>query len=169
MRLTRYLKAEQVKMELETALPDPVPETWSPERCLWYVKEGILRELVALLDAAGKVSNPSKMLQDLLNRERKASTSLGHGLAVPHVRTMQAREFALAFGRSTRGLEFDAPDGQPVHFFICCVAPPYDDRLYLQLYKRIGEVFLKEANRRRLAAARDAHEIVRVLSEFDEV
>lgn len=168
MRLTRYLNAEQVKLDLETAPPEPLPETWTKQRLTWHLKEGVIEELVRLLETTGRVNNRNKLLQDLINREKKASTGIGGGLAIPHVRSMQAREFTMAFGRSRRGLDFDSIDGQPVQFFICVVSPPYDDKLYLQVYKRLGEVFGREETKAALMATEDAHEIVRILTRFDE-
>ena len=77
MRLTRYLKPPQVRLELETVMPEEKPEEWSESRFLWSVKSAILQELVGLLDASGKVSNPKRLFHDLENRERKATTGIG--------------------------------------------------------------------------------------------
>lgn len=168
MRLTRYLKPSQVKLELETVTPDEIPEDWTRERFVRSVKERILEELVRLFAASGRVGNVRKFAQDLSHREWKSSTAIGGGLAIPHVRTPQAKDFILCFARSTPGVEFDAADGAPVHFFFGVVAPPHDDRLYLEVYRRIAEVFGTENVRRGLAEARDEHEVIRILSAFGE-
>jgi mannitol/fructose-specific phosphotransferase system IIA component (Ntr-type) len=165
MRLTRYLKPAQIRMELGTTTPDTIPEGWSPERFRWHVKEEVLKELVDLFDTSGKVPNRSKLTTDLLNRERKATTGIGDGIAIPHVRTLQARDFIMVFARSTPGVEFMALDGRPVHLFIGVVAPPYDDRLYLQIYKRVAQVFSQPQARQHLLQASDAHEVIKVLSD----
>ena len=168
MRLTRFLKPAQVKLELEAGAIEDPPESWSRERLVREIKERILYELVGLLETTGNVVNPTKLLTDLVNRERKATTGIGDGIAIPHVRTMQARRFSMAFARSTGGVEFDAIDGRPTHFFFCIVSPPYDDKLYLQVYKKIGEVFAEPQLRRRLTEAADKHEVIRIISRFDE-
>ncbi len=168
MRLTRYLRPAQVKVELETANPGEVPEGWPRERLVWYVKERVLEELVRLFAASGKIGNVRKFAQDLANRERKASTAIGGGLAIPHVRTMQAKDFVFCFARSTPGVEFGAADGAPVHFFFGVVAPPHDDRLYLEVYREIARAFGSEETKRGLAEARDEHELIRILSAFGE-
>src|SRR3990170_2725663 len=98
-RLTRYIKPPQVKLELDTAAPREVPEGWSQDRFVWSVKERVLSEIVDLLDASERVSNKSKLLTDLTNRERKDTTAVGDGIAIPHVRTMQAKEFTMCFAR----------------------------------------------------------------------
>jgi len=168
MRLTRFLRPELVKLELETAPPAEVPEGWTADRLLWHVKERVLEELVRLFAASGRIGNLRKFSRDLLHRERKASTALGGGVAIPHVRTLQAKDFVFCFARSTAGVDFGAPDGAPVHFFFGLVAPPHDDRLYLEAYREIARVFTSEEAKARLAAARDEHELIRVLSVFGE-
>jgi mannitol/fructose-specific phosphotransferase system IIA component (Ntr-type) len=168
MRLTRFLKPAHVKLALEARPIENPPETWSPQRIAWETKERVLRELVELLDRTGNVINAKKLLTDLTNRERKATTGIGGGLAIPHVRTMQVRKFTLAIGRAPDGIEFGALDDAPVRFFFCVVAPPYDDKLYLQIYRRIGEVFGTAETRQQLMDATDEHEIIRIVSRFDE-
>lgn len=168
MRLTRYLKPPQIKLELDARRPDPIPEAWTEPRIVWAVKEAVIDEMIALLDAGGEVRNLSKLREDLLNRERKATTGIGDGIAMPHVRTNQARQFTMAFARSTAGVDFDSIDAQKVHFVFAIVAPPYDDKLYLQVYKRIAEVFGRPDVKAELLAAPDPHELIRIIGRFDE-
>lgn len=164
MRLTRYLRPAQTKLELDTR-PDPETQAeWSPERVTAWIKESVLAELADLLEISGKVGNKNKLLTDMINRERKATTALGHGVAVPHVRTLQAKEFVMAFARSTDGLEFEAPDHKPVHFFLAIVAPPYDDELYLKVYRQIAMLFRQEEFVTQLLEAPDIHTIIKLLS-----
>lgn len=166
MRLTRYLKPPQVRLELQTTTPDEIPEGWSRDRFVWSVKEKVLEEMVALLDTSGRIVNATKLLTDLENRERKSTTGIGGGIAIPHVRTMQARDFTLCFARSTPGVEFGAIDDRPVHLFFGVVAPPYDDRLYLEVYREIGRVFGTDEAREQLMSAEDEHEIIKIVSAF---
>ncbi|MHC4606570.1 MAG: PTS sugar transporter subunit IIA [Planctomycetota bacterium] len=168
MRLTRYLKPPQIMLDLATRMPAEVPEDWSRRRFLWSIKEPVLREIVDLMASTGGVGNEKKLLTDLVNRERRASTAVGGGLAIPHVRTMQARKFPLCFARSAEGLDFDAPDGAPVHFFFGVCAPPYDDRLYLEVYRNIARVFGTPETKRALMEARDEHEVIRILGAYDD-
>lgn len=167
MKLARYLKPGQIRLRLRTETPAETPDGWSRERLVRHVKESVLRELVECFEASGRVVNPSRLFTDLLNRERKASTGIGEGVAVPHVRTLQARDLILVFARSEKGVEFDAIDGKPVHLFFGVVAPPYNDRLYLQVYRRLMKAFLQEGARERMLQARDEHEAIKILSDTD--
>ena len=163
IRLTRWLKPPQVRLELESRLPDEPSAEVSPRRLEWIVKESVLRELADLLDSSGRVVNATKLQSDLVNRERKASTAVGEGIAIPHVRSMQARSFAICFARSTPGLPFESPDGAPVHFFFGVVAPPYDDKLYLEVYQSIGELMRHDGTREALFEAGTEHDIIKVI------
>ncbi|MCC6741278.1 MAG: PTS sugar transporter subunit IIA [Planctomycetia bacterium] len=166
MNLARYLKPAQIKVALATK-PVPPPEGVSAENHRWALKEAVLGEMCDLLDSSGKTGNKSKLLTDLVNREKKSSTAVGKGVAIPHVRTMQAKELILAFARSAEGMDFDAPDGEPVHLFFSMVAPPYDDQLYLKIYREIGQLILKEESRQRLLDAANEHEIIRVFQTLE--
>ncbi len=166
IRLTRYLRPPQVKLELATTTPDECPEGWSRDRFVWSIKDKVLEELVALLETSGRIVNAKKLLTDLTNREKKSSTGIGSGIAIPHVRTMQARDFAICVARSTAGVEFDAMDGAPVHIFFGVVAPPYDDKLYLEVYREIGTLLSQEDARRAILEAATAHEVIKTIADI---
>ncbi len=163
MRLARYLKPEQIKLELAALPAEEVDEEAHPEKHKWALKDAVLEEIVTLLEASGKVPNRSKLLTDLKNRERKATTAVGGGIAFPHVKTMQIRELTLAFARSTPGIDFDAPDGAPVHLFVAIVCPPYEDANYAKVLGRVAETLSQPELRQQLLDATNEHEVIRVI------
>src|SRR5690606_5634604 len=100
---------------------------------------------VKLLEPGGRISNARKCLLDLRNREAKATTALGLGIAIPHVRTPQAKDFALAVAIAPEpGLWFDAVDDEPVRVFMAMVAPSYNDKFYRKIEKSIADALLRE-------------------------
>ncbi len=170
MNLTRFLKEEYIDTEIAAGIdlaPPEGEEALSPRR-LDEVRQEVLRRLVDLLDRSGKAGNPSKLFTDLWNREKKASTAVGRGVAIPHVRTMQARDTAMAIGIAREGVPWVTPDEEPVRIFIAIVAPPYEDRVYLQIYQRIGRLFEHEGAADALLAARSAGEVIRYLGRAGE-
>jgi len=130
-------------IEIDPAIrfPDPPEDPGKEDAYKWECKERVLRVVVDVLSRSGAVRNPSKLFRDLLNRERKASTAVGEGVAVPHVRTMQPRELVMCFVRFAEGVEFFSPDGEPVYFVFGIVTPPYDDKRYVTVLKWISRVF----------------------------
>ncbi|MCP4708289.1 MAG: hypothetical protein GY869_06675, partial [Planctomycetes bacterium] len=69
MEISRYLKTELIKLELETRI-EPDPETGElTKRLLRDGKVQLLTEMVELMDENGRIGNPSKLITDLYNRE----------------------------------------------------------------------------------------------------
>lgn len=166
MILGRMLKPELIRLELETVRPAEPEEPYDRQRFVWSIKEAVLDELAGLVAISGRIGSVNRLRNDLVNREKKATTGLANGVAVPHVRTREAREFVVAFARSTPGLEFDCFDGERAHLFIALVAPPYDDTLYLRIYKQLAEAFVNKDAARILMEARDEGEIIRAFKEL---
>ncbi len=166
MSFRRYLPEKAVRLDLRTKLlPDDAPEDFDPKsrQNLSRIREGVINEVCELLVETGEVANPARLFRDLHNREKKAVTAVGHGVAFPHVRTLQVKSFVMAFGRSPEGLPFEAPDGESVHLFFAMAAPPYDDRTYLKVYKALASLILDPEHHELFLAAKEPSEILRAL------
>ena len=183
MRLHRFLKEDMIDLRFDPlAAPTAESGRFDSERLqveeepegdgaptakqLWEQKVQILGGLVGLLDKSGKITNPRKCLTDLRNREAKASTALGGGIALPHVRTPQAKGFCMAIAvAADPGLYFDAIDEQPVRLFIPMVAPAYDDKFYLKVERALAGAFADgDAFRDAILAAQTPGEVIHLLS-----
>ncbi len=168
MNISRYVQYELIKLEMDSEFEPPEEDEYGKKQVM-EIKEAILTELVDLMEQSEKVSNKHKLFVDLLNREKKASTAIGRGIAIPHVRSMQAKDFILVIGRKLEGYEFDSLDGEPVKLFFCMAAPPYDDSLYLKVFKELAERFDHPGFIESLLEAQDGHEIIRAFKEFEQV
>lgn len=155
-----------VKLEMTTEV-EVQPENGSVDKWRLRVKEAVLEELVELLDAGSRIGNRTKLVLDFVNREKKATTGIGMGVAIPHIRSMQAKEFMLGFARSTQGYEFEALDGQPVHMFFVMAAPPYDDSLYLKAFKSLAEMLQYKSFRDELMSVQSPGEVIRALRAME--
>ncbi|MFH1686421.1 MAG: PTS sugar transporter subunit IIA [bacterium] len=166
MIISRYIQESAVKLELETII-EPLEDGASREKWCQRGKELILSELVSLLETDNRVGNRTKLVLDFVNREKKATTGIGDGIAIPHIRSLQAKEFMIGFGRSTKGYEFDALDGLPVHMFFVMAAPPYDDNLYLKVFKSLMEMLQYDSFRQELMNAKQPGELIRSIRQAE--
>jgi len=166
MNLSRYITEDLIKLEMDTVV-EPLEEGASQEKWRLSGKEQILSELVTLLEADARVGNRTKLLLDFFNREKKASTAIGHGVAVPHIRSLQAKEFMLGFARSSTGYDFDAPDNSPVHLFFVMAAPPYDDNLYLKIFRSLAGMLQYDQFRDELMSVSHPGEVIRALRSME--
>lgn len=167
MDISRFLKPELIKLEMEAEIDSDPDSQVHPDKLLWRRKQAILCELVELLEKSGKVGNPRKLLVDLLNREKKASTGIGHGIAIPHIRSMQAKELIMGFARSGEGYDFDSMDNGSVHLFFVMAAPPYDDILYLKVFKALAQMLRFDYFREELLQASSEYEIIRAIKKME--
>lgn len=166
MNLSRYFKEELVKLEMTTVI-EPLAEEMSKSKWRQKGKEKVLDELVTLLESGVRIGNRTKLLLDFVNREKKATTGIGHGIAIPHIRSMQAKEFSIAFARSTVGYDFDSLDNEPAHLFFIMAAPPYEDDFYLKVYKSLAEMLQYDSFREELMNIQHEGELIRCLHTME--
>ena len=152
MNPLRYLDPKCIRLHCQTeVLPASDDETEAQARKRRLVtKENFLHEFAELLDLSGNIVNPTKFSKDLINRERKATTALAPGLAIPHVRSSQVRVFTMGFARvDGDGVDLDSLDGSPTQVFFLLAGPndrdkPEQDRIFLKLYRQIAEMMKHE-------------------------
>lgn len=161
MNLARYFSESLVKLEMDTVI-EPLEDGASETKHQLRTKQAILDELVTMLDDNGRVGNRNKLLIDYVNREKKATTGIGNGIAIPHVRSMQAKEFMIGFARSEQGYQFESPDGERSHLFFVMAAPPYEDQLYLKAFKSLAEKLQYESVREELMEVTSPGEVIRI-------
>ncbi len=146
---------------------EPEPEDSASEKWKERNKERILSGLVEILEKSELTGNRCKLLTDFINRERKATTAIGLGIAVPHVRSMQAKEFVIAFARNRHGYDFNALDGEPVKLFFAMAAPPYDDNLYLRVFKELSMDLQHEYFRQELLDVENPYDVIKAFRNME--
>lgn len=80
------------------------------------------------------------LLKVLLAREAMASTGIGDGIAIPHVRNpivLAVNKPAISLCFLEKPIEFDAIDGQPVHTLFTLISPTV--RMHLYLLSRLAQ------------------------------
>jgi fructose-specific phosphotransferase system IIA component len=129
-------------------------------------KEGVLRELVALVSKTGKISDELAILKAVRERENLCSTGFENGAAIPHPRQGHpeiVNELVAAFGRSVEGVEFEALDEKPVHLFFLLCAPT--DSEHLRALAKLSRFLKKENVRKKLLDAKNVDEVLAVIKE----
>ena len=130
-------------------------------------REEIIEELVEILAPSRNIQHKKRLVANLIDRERKASTAIGHGIAVPHVRTKHIRDLTIGFARTDFPIDWDAPDGLPVDIFFVMIAPPFDDRIYKKIWSKLAGILRLEIVREQLRNAIEAGEIIRILRKME--
>ena len=89
-------------------------------------------------------------------RESSMSTGIGFGIGIPHASTDLIYEVVGAFGRSKKGLNFDALDNQPVNLVMLFLVPQGQFQKHLHTLAKIAKLLHKKEFRQALEAAPDA-------------
>lgn len=130
-------------------------------------KHGVIRELAThLAERQGKLK-VEDLSRVLIDREELASTAIGEGVAVPHGKMRAVEGIVACLGRSRRGVDFGAMDGQPTHLFFVMVAPESSTGAHLKALARISRVFKDAQFRRRLLEASDAQSMYEIMAQED--
>jgi len=129
-------------------------------------KEAALTDLVTLAQQAGAVRGPELLLDLLMTRERLGSTAVGKGVALPHARSFTVRRPQLVVARSRRGIEWDAPDDQPVTLVLLSLTPAeWSEEAHHAFLGRAAAVGRLQRNRQRLLDASCFEDVASVLRE----
>jgi len=127
-------------------------------------KEDALHELAAAVHASCTGVDPEAVFSVLQERELVGSTGVGNGVAIPHAKMSGLDRMFLSFGRSRRGVNFEAIDNRPVHLFVQILSPTGMAHVYLQTLARISRLLKVESNRRALLEAGTKQEILAIFN-----
>lgn len=93
------------------------------------------------------------LAEGAMAREREFGTAIGSGVAIPHLRLEGLMHPALAFGRSADGIDWNAPDGEPVHHVFFLATPAGTADLHVQILGAIARAMEPVENRCKIDAA----------------
>jgi PTS system nitrogen regulatory IIA component len=129
-------------------------------------KDQALRALVEVLPVPENVDR-DLLLRLFLAREASASTAIGGGIAIPHVRNpivLHVEQPAVTLAFLSQPVDFGALDGKPVHVLFSIISPT--NRSHLQLLSRLSfalhDAGLRDTVSRHSPRDRIMHEIRRV-------
>lgn len=154
MNLSRFLTEDRVDLDASSSLAGEDKEP---------TYENVVQHMAELLCQSDDVINGKKITQDLILRERRTPTFLEQGIAMPHVRTLQARRLVMAVAIFPEGLFLQGELEDPLHLAIALVGPPYDDRQYLTVYRHLGAKLEKNGFMDSILAAEQPGEVLRHL------
>jgi PTS system nitrogen regulatory IIA component len=122
----------------------------------------ILTELLEVLVEEGKVLDPSLALSDLLEREKKMTTGIRNGVAIPHAKTKAVKTLTPCIGIKREGVDFQSLDGKPSQIFILTLSPDDESSMHVQFIAEITRVIKSEKIRTKMIHATDNREILSV-------
>jgi PTS system nitrogen regulatory IIA component len=149
MNLIHLLEPDRVVCDRETA---------SKKRLLELASETLAKGSPDLTTA--------QIFDSLLGREKLGSTGLGHGVALPHGRSKIVQEPRLAVVRLSQGIDYDAPDSEPVDLIFALIVPEESTEEHLQILAMLAEMLANESFVTRLRTASNCQSLFSLLTDW---
>jgi PTS system nitrogen regulatory IIA component len=133
-------------------------------------RDGVIAELVTSLDKAKQLKRGRRdeIIEAVITRENEASTGMGKGIALPHVKHPGVKDVVATIGQSRVGIDFSALDKQPVFSVILLITPVDTPDKHLQAMESIFRHLQRERFRKFLRQAQTPEQIEDLLREADE-
>jgi len=122
-------------------------------------------ELIANLVATGRIraDHREAISAVVKKRESSMSTGIGFGIGIPHASTDLIYEVVGALGRSSKGVNFDALDNQPVKLVMLFLVPQGQFQKHLHTLANIAKLLHKADFRQALEQATDAESMLSII------
>jgi fructose PTS system EIIBC or EIIC component len=151
MRITELLRKETIALDLQASS-----------------KPAVIDELVSVLDQSGNLQDAEEFKKAILNRESQSTTGIGEGIAIPHAKTTAVKSPAIAFGKSTAGIDYESLDGAPAHLFFMIAATEGANQTHLEALSRLSSMLMDENVRQSLVNASSKEEVLEIINLHDK-
>jgi len=140
-----------------------IPELESTNR------DSVIGELVRALEKAGCLGkgNCQSLIKAVIKRENEASTGLGKGVALPHVKSDVVSDVVAAVGQSSKGIDFRSLDKQPVYSVVLLISPKDKPDKHLEAMEKVFRHLQQDKFRKFLRQSRTVEQITELLEEAD--
>jgi PTS system nitrogen regulatory IIA component len=132
-------------------------------------KKDVLEQLSRPVLQNNEVIDKSGFLEKLIRREKMATTAIGKGVAIPHMRNPGENPVpgpTLVLGICKTGTDFESVDnGKTFLFFLLCTD---SEVVHLRVMGRIVRLMRDENTVSRLVGSKDRDEVLKVVIEKDQ-
>ncbi len=113
-----------------------------------------------------KPENREAIIAVVKKRESSMSTGIGFGIGIPHASTDLIGNVVGALGRSSKGIDFDALDNQPVNLVMLFLVPQGQFQKHLHTLASIAKLLHIKEFRQELEQAPDAAAMFEIIKKY---
>ena len=132
-------------------------------------KDEAFEELADAFCQAAHLNIREDVLDAIRERERKMSTGIQKGIAVPHGRIGAIDKVYGILGISRQGIDYDALDDKPVYLLFMILAPQTESELHLRILKRLAEMLQNPQFFTDLAAQNDPVAANNIIRKYENI
>lgn len=169
IRLTQRSPESDEATAESTALPLLDASTISLDEPLGQDSEAVIKSLVSLAAADGRINDAAVVTDAALVRESQHSTGVGHGVAIPHARSAGVTTPTLAFARLPEaGITWGSGE-EPTTLAFLIAVPDDAGKQHLKLLSTLARAIMKEDFRAQLHEASSREEAEGIISSVLQV
>ncbi len=130
-------------------------------------QDSAVQELVQRLVDYEIIDSEAECLDSILKRERRMSTGVGKGVALPHGLSECVTDVVMVLGISPEGIDFNAVDGALCHIFVLLISPTIQPEKHLKLLTRLTKLLSGGELRSALIEGTTPEEVIETLYKWE--
>jgi PTS system nitrogen regulatory IIA component len=145
-----------------------ISDILSPQGVFLWVKAPSKKKLItdiATFAASVAALDADKVFEALWQREKLASTGVGHGIAIPHARIAKLEKIVGVFVRLEEPIGFEAIDAAPVDLVFALLTPLEAGADHLKALARISRLMRNTSVCEKIRGANDRSQVYALLTE----
>jgi mannitol/fructose-specific phosphotransferase system IIA component (Ntr-type) len=122
-------------------------------------KDRALEYLATLIEAIPDLGVEGGITEKVAAREAAHNTGIGKGWACPHARSPVHADIVCSLGWSPAGIDYGAPDGQPVHMVVMYFVPESQKNSYLKEISSLARAIQTQPEMQDLKSLTDLNDV----------
>lgn len=132
-------------------------------------KREVIENIADLMVESRIVVNKSKYVDSVMEREHEGTTGIGHGIAIPHGKSLAVKKSAVAFVKLKKSVNWKALDGKPVNMVFLLAIPEHSQSNdHLKILSHLASSLMDDKVINGLQESKTEDEVIRVLNEGGE-
>ncbi|AOY76571.1 PTS sugar transporter subunit IIA [Clostridium formicaceticum] len=127
-------------------------------------KQEVVKELIEPLVREGIVRDKDLFFKTIMDREAQSTTGIGMGVAIPHGKSDTVTKPSIVFGKSKKGVDYEALDNEASYIFFLIAVPESSTNEHLKVLSQLSRKLMHEEIREKLMKAKEAKEVIEVFS-----
>lgn len=120
-----------------------------------------IRHLAAL--AEDRLENICKYIEDVKAREATSTTGIGDGVAIPHAKSSWVKVPTVIVGKSSKGIEWEALDDEPVNLVFLIAVPKNGGDEHLKILQTLAVSLMDDKFKEEILSTNDKQVICDML------
>ena len=128
-------------------------------------QEEAIDQLIALHDSVGNLNDVAGFKEAILAREKKGSTAIGNGIAVPHGKSAAVKKAGVVAITCPAGVDYKALDGKPSNLLFMIAAPEGGADTHLEVLSKLMTILMDQAFCKKLVEAKTVDEFLSCIDQ----